>query len=50
MGEHGHKLGKTIFLGIQYTDKNGKEKTFKPTESVKKDVEKYLNKQNNNNK
>ena len=36
-------VGKTEFLGIQYTDQEGKTEIVEPAESVKKEVEEFLN-------
>lgn len=37
------QMGRTEFLGIQYTDKQGKKTIVEPSESVKKEVEEILN-------
>lgn len=36
-------VGPTVFVGIQYTDKNGKKTFVKPHPLVKKEIEIYLN-------
>lgn len=40
------KLGKTKFIGIEFTDKEGNKKVVKPCKEVKKQVEEYLDKRN----
>lgn len=44
--EKGFKIGKTNFIGIEFTDKEDNKKLVKPCKEVKKEVEKYLDKRN----
>ena len=36
------KVGKTNFIGIEFTDKEGNKKLVTPCKEVKKQVEKYF--------